>query len=407
VLGLGKLGLPLALVLAEAGHEVHAWDADPKVRDSLTAKTGPTAPHIDEPDVEALLTSNSLHITPPALLGNLAEVVFVVVPTPSRSGGTFDASLVETALQTLGVAPRRRTRTAVALVSTVSPGTGTHLAALCAKLELRYVYAPVMIALGSVVHDLRHPEFQIIGYDENGGQEARLAARNVADVLRSICRGTFAPRFMNYSSAELAKLASNAFATMKISFANLLARMCEEHGGDVDDVTEVLGMRSFIGPRLLTAGAGYGGPCYPRDTLAFDAAGGAPLGRTVDMLNRDHARWVVGRAIATAVATGSALRTYCVLGRGYKEGSNYRIESFGDAVANRLSDHYCLSAATSKDADVVVIALPLREFELCGHLKPGAVVVDLWRAHPDLADCPVTYLPLGRAGTDRTRETTP
>lgn len=389
VLGLGKLGLPLALVAAEAGHRVFAWDVDADVRTSVQQRRV----HIDEPLVEGMLHDLDVKIAAPGFLAEVADVIAIVVPTPSRSDGTFDDTLVRDAIESLPVPAGPLLATGykvINLVSTVSPGTCEELAKLAESRGYGFVYTPTMIALGSVVHDLQQAEVQILGH------------RNAADAVaatefwRAIAPDTpIVP--MSLTSAEIAKLGSNLFSTLKISYFNLLGQWCSRlPNTDVEDVVAALRHRSHIGTELTTPGAGFGGPCLPRDTLAA-AAAGLELGTLVHELNREHLTFVAQEVIGAYVAQhGDGARTFAVLGREYKDGANHRIVSFGDRLHDWLVDLYALEPAHVKEADVVVIALPLRKINLCNELKPGTVVYDVWRTHRYLQQCSdITYHALG------------
>lgn len=383
VIGLGKLGLPFALVLSRAGFETLVYDVDKEAAAAVHERRS----HIKEPLVQELLSTWPLEFVKPTELARRASIIFVVVPTPSTELGDFDDEHVLAAIQSLGKPPTARRRI-VSVVSTVSPG---HLTAkggiqiTCQRLGYRVTYTPTLIALGSVIRDLTQPDVMLLGSNDV------IAAEIVSNVLRAIAPGAPIDQ-MNLESAAIAKLASNVFVTMKIGFANALARMCDRYGGDVDSVTDALGRNERIGPKSLRAGAGFGGPCFPRDARAFAAAGGE-LGDAVHKLNDTHLEYVVNRVLAMH---GGGF-TYSVLGRNYKEGSDYRIESFGDRIDAALYERGMRPAATV-DADVVIIAQPLHTLNVGDHLKRGAFVYDLWRTHTYLAqrdDIDIQYEQLG------------
>jgi UDPglucose 6-dehydrogenase len=386
VLGLGKLGLPLALTFAEAGHRVLTWDVDDVARQAVIDKVM----HIDEVHVPELLQAYPLELVPPSFIAEMADIVFVIVPTPSIADGSFDDSYVRNAITSLIGA--RGHGPIVSVISTLSPGSCRRLAQFAHAHDMQFVYTPTMIALGSVVHDLREAEMQIVGHgpSHNDRRSGLLAAA----VMKSVA-GNTPQAFMSYESAEITKIASNAFSTLKIAFFNTLGQICGEvPGADVDEVCDGLRLRGHIGTKLTTPGAGFGGPCFPRDTSAFAAIGHSErheLGHIIHELNEDHVRYVS----RMAVDLRPDARTFAILGREYKDGSNYRIESFGDQLAEQLTK-YGLTAVASIDADVVIIAMPLKKIDLCGKIHHKSVVIDLWRTHGYLAECPhVTYVPFG------------
>jgi UDPglucose 6-dehydrogenase len=380
VIGLGKLGLPYALTHAESGNTVYGWDHDEKVRAAVDAGES----HINEPNIPEMLSRHTVTITPPNEMTKRCDVIFIVVPTPSERNGSFSDNHVRDAIRSLPLAGS----CVVSIVSTVSPGSFTGRYALQELTERRgykLFYTPTLIALGSVVNNLMYPDVQIVG-----GNEMPLP-RKLHQALASITRTDPGILVMSYESATIAKLASNVFVTMKIDFANTLAQVCDGYpGAHVDEVTNALGMNERIGPKALTAGAGYGGPCFPRDAAAFAATGhrGAMLGDMVEKLNSRHRYYVIERVRAMKV------NTFAVLGREYKADSEYRIESWGDALAKAL-DRF-IDEAPITVADVVVLAQPLRELKLDGLMKPGVIVYDLWRTHGYLANrSGVTYVQLG------------
>jgi UDPglucose 6-dehydrogenase len=390
VLGLGKLGLPFALTLAAANHSVMVWDVDPRARDAVAAKKM----HIDEPRVADMLESQNRRLTvaEPLEISYHADVVFVVVPTPSLGDGSFDASLALAAIDSL------TNPCVVALVSTVSPGTcrGLLLPAV-RQLEHQLVYTPTLIALGSVVEDLTTPDLQLVG---GTFDTPTVAGQRVAQVLRSVA--PTAPQFyMSYESAEISKLAMNVFATLKIGFVNQLGQLADGYGANIDQITRAISHgRNVAGTGCLTAGAGFGGPCYPRDGRAFGRAGGS-LGHFTHELNDQHAGYFVERAVRVLdpgidVNLDTSRFSFAVLGHAYKEGSNYQIEPWSKKLTQAFVD-WGLKQVPAPEADVVAIAQPLREINLCDQVHENAVVLDLWRTHPYFATCepPVRYVPFG------------
>jgi UDPglucose 6-dehydrogenase len=389
VIGLGKLGLPFALTFARAGAQVLAWDSDPVVRDSVSAHVALT----DEPEVVQMLERHPLTLATADEIARRAHVIFIVVPTDSLPDGSFDNSRVLAAIEELSHgAQYNRNVPVLAVVSTVSPGALTAIIAPATRRHqnMRLVYTPTLIALGSVVEDLERPDVQIVGYSDTDPDSALV----VSSALRMITTRTPPLALMSYESAAVAKLALNVFVTMKISFANMLARLCDDHLADVDDVTSALGHDQRIGHLALRAGAGFGGPCFPRDVAAFLTAGGRLLDPAA--MNDMHLGYVVRRIRELTSVHGT---TFTVLGREYKAGTRYRIASFGDrlvevltALGGQLVDHVL-------DADLVVVAQPLHEVNLAGSIKKGALVYDLWRQHEYLLTAcgdDVTYVQLGR-----------
>jgi UDPglucose 6-dehydrogenase len=388
VIGLGRLGLPFALTFVRAGAHVLAWDSDPVVRDAVRERVALN----DEPQVAQMLERHPPTLATADEIARRAHVIFIVVPTDSLPDGSFDNSRVLAAIDDLSDGVQYNANVPViAIVSTVSPGALTGVVAPATwRRSMRLVYTPTLIALGSVVEDLQRPDVQIVGYNDVDPD----AALVVSSALRMITTRTPPLALMSYESAAVTKLALNVFVTMKISFANVLARLCDEHLADVDDVTNALGHDQRIGHLALRAGAGFGGPCFPRDVAAFQAAGGTLLDPAA--MNEAHLGYVVQRILENASLQDA---TFVVLGREYKEGTSYRIASFGDRLDEMLTALGGRPVDLVPDADVVVVAQPLHDVNLAGSIKKGALVYDLWRQHEYLITAcgdDVTYVQLGR-----------
>ena len=234
VIGLGKLGLPLAYCLSkhykvigiEKGHYCN------------------TNKEIDYVPTVYMNYKKVKH----------CKIVFIIVPTPSIENGSFTNAFIEEALQELHKINYKRV---VSIVSTMSPGS-TH--ALTRKYGLRIVYNPTFIALGSVVHDLLHPSFVLVGGEKKD-------IKIVCDIWTKVCNPKFA--IMTSLEAEICKLSLNCFLTTKISFANTIGNVCDRLGIDGERVMQAIGMDKRVNPAYLTPGLGFGGPCFPRDNKAF------------------------------------------------------------------------------------------------------------------------------------------
>lgn len=341
VVGLGKLGCSMAAAIASRGHAVVGYDVDPGVVDRLGAGFAPVA----ETGLQELIAAHRDRIAATHSIEDAvhsSDLTFVVVPTPSDARGAFVLTHAQRAFAELGSALARKwTPHTVVLTSTVLPGATR--CALIPSLEraagralgngLGVCYSPAFIALGSVVRDFLNPDFLLIGEsDEDAG--SRLAA-----AYAGIIPGTPTVRRMSIENAELTKLAVNTFVTMKISFANTLADLCERiPGGDVDVVSAALGEDHRIGRAYLTGALGYGGPCFPRDNqaLSFFAAqlaSSAPLAEATDTINRALPRRVLAR-LAPHLA---GARTVGVLGLAYKPGTPVVEESQSIEIARSLA----------------------------------------------------------------------
>jgi len=200
--------------------------------------------------------------------------------------------------------------------------------------ELGLCYNPEFIALGSVVRDMLAPDMILIGESD-----AR-AGDTLERIYAQSCDNEPVVRRMNFVNAELAKIAVNTFVTTKISYANMLGDICDRiPGADVDVVTHAVGSDSRIGTKYLRGAIGYGGPCFPRDNVAFGAlarslGARAELAEATDTLNRYQVERVLGAVQARARGTGAI----GILGLSYKPDTSVIEQSQGMALLERLLD---------------------------------------------------------------------
>ena len=294
VIGLGKLGAPLAALLAGKGYTVIGVDVNSLAVDSLNRGVAP----VHEPDLQEWISRNRLRLsaTTDCLEAvRKTDATFVVVPTPSEHDGTFSMRYVLSATESIGyVLSRKRTFHLVVLCSTVMPGSTEDVVLptlearsgkRCTK-DIWVVLQPRFIALGSVLHDMRNPDMVLIGEsDDHSGEMLATIHGRICDNHPRIAR-------MNFINAEVTKLSVNTFVTTKISYANMLSELCEVlPGADVEVVTSALGADSRIGGKYLRGGLGYGGPCFPRDNIALAALFRRQglesiLGEATDRINR-------------------------------------------------------------------------------------------------------------------------
>jgi UDPglucose 6-dehydrogenase len=307
VVGLGRLGLPWALVADAAGHEVLGLDVDSTRVAAINRRDVDTR----EPEVAALLGDPGcglLATTDPAEALADAELSVVTVSTPSQVDGSFGLAAVLAAVEAIGGQARRLApRHVVVLKSTVSPGAteGAVRAALGAASGLdpsvapELVHAPEFHAIGSIVHDIAHPYLVILG-----GREAWALSR-AEQLHRSLAEEPVQVAWLDAAGAELAKLASNSYRTMKIAFANSLAELSVAYGSDPQAVCAAVGADPHIGHGFLSPGLPYGGPCFPRDNPALRAAAAAarvpaPLPKAIEAANERRFRELEETVLAAA-----------------------------------------------------------------------------------------------------------
>jgi UDPglucose 6-dehydrogenase len=260
VIGVGWVGLVTAACFAELGHEVWARDIVTGKVESLTRGEVP----IHEPGLPELVTKNAerLHFTTemePVL--EHARLLFVCVDTPPTYSGDADLSRVDAVLNELGDSNEH----ALVMKSTVPVGTGRSIQRR--RPGTGYVSNPEFLKEGTAVEDFMKPDRVVVGADE-GSEEF---AQRVADLYASLGAPVVQT---DVASAEMIKLASNAFLATKISFINEIANVSEELGADVSEVARGMGLDDRIGPRFLRAGIGYGGSCFPKDVAALKQLAG-------------------------------------------------------------------------------------------------------------------------------------
>jgi UDPglucose 6-dehydrogenase len=266
MIGTGYVGLVSGACFADFGHHVCCVDKDSGKIDGLQAGKMP----IWEPGLEALVKSNTEHgrlkfttDLPSGVDG--AQAVFIAVGTPARRGdGHADLTFVFDAVRELAkvIAPG----TVVVTKSTVPVGTGDEIERILKEEGVTGVSVasnPEFLREGAAIADFKHPDRIVVGAEDEHARE----------VLREIYRPLFLNRapilFTGRRTAELTKYAANAFLAVKISFINEVANLCEAVDADVQDVARGIGLDNRIGPKFLHAGPGYGGSCFPKDTLAL------------------------------------------------------------------------------------------------------------------------------------------
>ena len=260
VIGVGWVGLVTAACFAELGHPVIARDIVQEKVDALSR--GEVAIH--EPGLEDLLRRNAERLTFTTDMDELlagARLLFVCVDTPPTYSGDADLSRVRAVVQELPEAGDH----VLIMKSTVPAGTGESIRR--DMPDLSYVSCPEFLKEGTAVADFMNPDRVVIGADAGDEDAADAVAALYRPLGGEILRSDVA-------SAEMIKLASNAFLATKISFINEIANVCEEVGADVGQVAQGMGLDERIGSSFLRAGIGYGGSCFPKDVSALKMLAG-------------------------------------------------------------------------------------------------------------------------------------
>src|SRR5829696_3721265 len=263
VIGTGYVGLVTAAGFAELGHEVFCVDIDEDKVARLRAGEIP----IYEPGLEELVAKHRgrLHFdTTIAPAVEAARLLFVAVGTPPTYSGDADLRAVHAVVDEMPPSDSH----ALVMKSTVPCGTGEAIKRKFAesdKAGFSYVSCPEFLKEGSAVQDFLRPDRVVVGDD--GGWAGEAVAAFYEPLGAPIVRTDIA-------SAEMVKLAANAFLATKISFINEIANVCEEVGADVKEVSRGMGLDDRIGPKFLNAGIGYGGSCFPKDVSALKQLAG-------------------------------------------------------------------------------------------------------------------------------------
>jgi len=435
VIGLGKLGTSMMAAIANRGFRVIGVDVNPRSVELVNAGHAP----VWETNLEETIAANKERLRATldhreAILGS--DLTFVVVPTPSDNRGAFSLQYAAWAFREIGRALKEKEGYhLVVLNSTVLPGSTRYgllpileqeSGKTCGR-DFGLCYNPEFIALGSVIHDFLNPDFVLIGeFDERSGSMLEAFYAQVLENQAPCAR-------MSIENAELTKIAVNTYVTTKITFANMLAELCERiPGGNIDVVTNALGLDRRIGHKYLKGALGYGGPCFPRDNVALSfiaraLGSSADLAEVTDRMNRTLSNRVIER-LKPLIRKGM---TVAVLGLAYKPGSHVVEESQGiylarllaglgvrvlgyDPLANEmarveLQDQALILESLEEcisQADMVLITTPDPIFRSLTAAdfdeNSSVIVVDFWRIlEKELAGREnIRYIPVGRSLDD-------
>lgn len=432
VIGLGKLGLCAAACFAGRGFKVTGVDIDMDKISNINKGISP----VEETGLSELIkkAKNNLQATADyekAVLNT--DISFVVVATPSLADGSFSNEYLEKSLHKIAEAlKKKKTYHLVVITSTVMPQTTETVAKFvlekisgkqCGK-DFGLAYNPEFIALGSVIHDFLNPDFILIG--EANKKDGDI----LEEIYKKACENR--PRFARMSplNAEITKISLNCYITTKITFANSLAALCEKiKGADAHIITGALGLDSRIGSKYIKPGLGYGGPCFPRDNVAFTAFARrletkAKLAETVDEVNREQVIRIIHRIneILSKLNKAKNKTKISVLGLSYKPNTpiiedsqalnivellineGYRVSVFdpqamensrsvlGDRVVYAHNSENCI-----KDADLAVIAVPWADFKKIAFKKinKNMIIFDCWEFLGELKGIKVISLGKG------------
>lgn len=406
IVGLGKLGLPTAIALAQHGQTVRGFDVNPAQMTLDALSPSELDATLSGPLRDTIPPDLGLSFTSLAEVVNHSDCVLIAVPTPhgpayegvtplpqTRSDFSYDA--LRAAVRSIAAVATRPIELGV--ISTVLPGAiRTHVLPEVGQHTL--VYCPQFIAMGTVAFDLAHPEFILLGY----GERKPVLVREILEGMRAVAAPTFE---VSYETAELAKMAYNTFVGAKVTVANVVQQSAHLVGASADDVFAVLrsATRRLASPSYIGPGMGDGGPCHPRDNIALSwLAGELDLGAdlfTALMVQREAYIGWLGETFVSAAAG----RPLVLLGTAYKPGVSIETGSSSVLLANmlaargvdlaivRVPDDLAGSDALSGPA-AYFLGCPEPAFVSLG-FPAGSLVVDPWHvveAPPD-----VTVLRIG------------
>ncbi len=431
IIGGGYVGLVSGACFAEFGVEVAVYEADPAKRAMLLQGKIP----IYEPGLDKLVADNSAAgrlSFPTTLEAGISgvEAIFIAVGTPTRRGdGHADLTYVFAAVEQVVLALDHPA--IIVTKSTVPVGTGRKIAELAHRLrpdlKIEVASNPEFLREGSAITDFMRPDRVVVGADTDWAR----------DVLQRLYRPLYLIEtpivFAGLETAELIKYAANGFLAMKITFINEMADLCEKVGADVNDVARGIGLDGRIGRKFLHAGPGFGGSCFPKDTLALmriaeEAGAPSRLIQSVVLVNDQRKISMVERVIA-ACGGSVAGKRIAVLGLAFKpETDDMRdapslplIGGLLDAGASVVGfDPVAMAVAKTvlpsamifapdvatalTGADALVLVTEWNEFRALaparlGELMHGRVVVDLRNVFDPIAmrESGFRYLAIGRA----------
>jgi UDPglucose 6-dehydrogenase len=340
MIGSGYVGLVSGACFADFGHDVVCVDKD----ESKIARLNDNVMPIYEPGLAALVKSNVdagrlLFSSDLAASVKGCNAVFIAVGTPSRRGdGHADLSYVYAAADEIAAAIDPKT--IIVTKSTVPVGTGDEVERIIREtapgLEFEVVSNPEFLREGAAIGDFKRPDRIVVGTEVEWAQEAMKA------IYRPLFLNESPILFTSRRSSELIKYAANAFLATKITFINEMADLCEKLGADVQDVSRGIGLDNRIGSKFLHAGPGYGGSCFPKDTLALlkTAQDNETPVRIVEavVLANDLRKRAMGRKIINALGGDARGKKVALLGLAFKPNTDDMRDAPSIAIVQTLLD---------------------------------------------------------------------
>jgi UDPglucose 6-dehydrogenase len=437
MIGTGYVGLVSGACFADFGHHVTCVDTDAGKIAALMRGEIP----IYEPGLPDLVSSNAQEgrlafATELAGAVAAADAVFIAVGTPSRRGdGHADLSYVHAAAREIAAALDGFT--VVVTKSTVPVGTGDEVERIIRETrpqaDVAVVSNPEFLREGAAIRDFKHPDRIVVGTEDVRAREV------MAELYRPLYLNAPPMLYTDRRTAELIKYAANGFLATKITFINEIADLCEKVGADVQDVARGIGLDNRIGSKFLHAGPGYGGSCFPKDTVALiktaqDHEAPLRIVETVAAVN-DQRKRAMARKVAAALGGSIRGRSIAVLGLTFKPNTDDMREAPSITLITALQDlgarvraydpvgmpqarpllpdvTYCDNAyACAEGADALVIVTEWEQFRALdlARLKVSMaqpVVVDLRNIYrpDDMLKHGFTYTGVGRSAAAHGRD---
>jgi len=350
--GTGYVGLVGGAGISEFGHQVTCADIDQNKIERLKAGEIP----IYEPGLESLVKQNvakgRLHFSHdvPKSIQN-ADIIFVAVGTPQRSNGEANLSAIESVAKTIG--ENLNGYKIICTKSTVPIGTGKRIEEIIRSVnpnvDFDYVSNPEFLREGAAVKDFLHPDRVVIG------TRTQNAIKVMGEVYRPLYINETPIISTTVETAEMIKYAANAFLSLKISYINEIANLCEAVGADVQDVARAMGLDGRISAKFLHPGPGYGGSCFPKDTHALAATGQknrSPL-LTVEAAIKTNASQKVRMVDKLKRLMGGSFKgkTVAVLGLAFKPQTDDVREAASIVIVSNLAE----SGATVQAYDPIAM----------------------------------------------------
>ncbi|MBS1239683.1 MAG: UDP-glucose/GDP-mannose dehydrogenase family protein [Proteobacteria bacterium] len=340
MVGSGYVGLVSGACFADFGHDVVCIDKDPAKIGALLDGVMP----IFEPGLAELVAAN-VKAGRLAFTTDLAEgiegaaAIFIAVGTPSRRGdGHADLTFVYEVAREVGA--NLKAPVTIVTKSTVPVGTGDEVERIIAEsgtgVQFAVVSNPEFLREGAAIDDFKRPDRIVIGAEDEFGRQV------MSEVYRPLFLNKAPILFTSRRSAELIKYAANAFLATKITFINEMADLCEKVGADVQDVSRGIGLDGRIGAKFLHAGPGYGGSCFPKDTLALlktaeDYDSPTRIVEAVVKVN-DSRKRAMGRKVVEALGGDARGKRVAMLGLTFKPNTDDMRDSPSIAIALTLAD---------------------------------------------------------------------